>query len=265
MNLTNDSLKNFLTSSSFLGVTRGIVIHTLVYPLEVVKIKQQCALTSEKNYRIASQLFQKEGLQAFYRGLTPQLIRTSIKQTWCWPLMTNMPHQLERYGFNTFYQHALTGLIIATFDAAVTSPLERAKILSIVKTNSSFSLKTFYKEGWHGFTTQWMKLAVSWSVFLVSQKYFREQYREKSDDQKLTFPQLIASGIQTGAVVSLMAAPFDVANTLKQSKNINASSLFSGNIVRNMYRGWPIQILSVVIHNIASIMLLEKLAQLNQK
>ncbi|MBI3236093.1 MAG: hypothetical protein HYZ48_00005, partial [Chlamydiales bacterium] len=81
--------------SSLWGVGRGLCVHTLIYPLEVIKIQQQC--TTQKSTQIVRHLFQAQGVTAFYRGLSSQLIKTSVKQAWCWPLMTTIPPTLERH------------------------------------------------------------------------------------------------------------------------------------------------------------------------
>lgn len=259
MNTVGDSSNGSWQKSSLLGVVRGVTVHSIIFPLEVIKIQQQASLKKEMSYRIAANLLRTEGIGGFYRGIVPQLVKTSLKQAWCWPIITELPKKLERYRVNPYVQQFLTGLSIATIDAAITTPLERLKILTIVNKPRELSFKNIYKEGWYGFRAHWSKLSVSWVLFLLAQKYFRERYREKSGGQPLSLPQLMDIGIRVAFVVSLCTAPFDVANTLKQSRNINPISLFSGNWPGKMYRGWPLNMLALVIHNIASVILINKL------
>ena len=133
-----DFTKENLAWSSLLGVGRGILVHSLIYPLEVVKIRQQCSQDESKSIRIALKILQQEGVGAFYKGLAPQLLKTSIKQVWCWPMMTGMPSVLKRYQLENLGQQAFTGLSIATIDAVISTPLERAKIVSAFKGISKF-------------------------------------------------------------------------------------------------------------------------------
>lgn len=247
----NEAFTSQMVMSSALGIVRGITVHTLIYPLGVIKAHQQTKFNQEKSYQVAKNLLQSEGLNAFYRGLLPQLIKTSQKQLWCWPMITGIPILLEPYGLNPLLVQAMTGVGIATTDAVIGTPFEKAKMGSILK-NRKFVLNSIFKNGWHGFSTYWMKLSVEWSTFLVAQKYFRRRY-----DKKLTLPQLIDVGVRTALVVSVISAPFDRANTIKQSNNLNISHLFSGNFFRNFYRGSPLNALSLVIHNIASVTLID--------
>lgn len=246
---------------SLWGIARGVTVHTLIYPLEVVKIRQQCSQDKSKSFRIALMLLKQEGIGAFYKGLAPQLLKTSTKQIWCWPMIAGMPSILQRYKIENLGQQALTGLSIATIDAAISTPLERAKILSAFKGTSKFCLTSAYKDGWKGFATHWSKLSVNWVAFLTAQKYFRDRSSGLSG-QPLSFPELSKIGVQVALTVSLVSAPFDIANTLKQAQNLTPSHLFSRQGIFKLYRGWPLNALSLVIHNIASVTLIEKLANL---
>jgi hypothetical protein len=253
--------KENLVRSSLWGIVRGVSVHTLIYPLEVIKIRQQCSQGETKSMRIALALFRQEGVGAFYHGLTPQLLKTSIKQVWCWPLMIEMPPVLRRYHIGNLEQQALSGLSIATIDAAISTPLERAKIVSAFKGTSKFSLKKAYKDGWRGFVVHWSKLSVNWVTFLTAQKYLRDQ-SYKLSGHPLSSLQLTKIGVEVALIVSLVSAPLDIANTLKQSQNLNPSHVFNKNSMIKLYRGWPMNALSLVIHNIASVTLIEKLGDL---
>ncbi len=239
-----------IATTSLCGVLRGIFVHTLIQPLDVIKIHQQCQATREKNYQVAYRLFQQEGVGVFYRGLTLQLARTSFKQIWCWPVITKLPAFLEQRGVGAFPQQALTGLATATIDAFVSTPLERAKILSIIAARREFS--------WKGFAAHWAKLSVYWSTFLVAQKYFRGR-AQQGQEQGLSLSQLTSIGVCVAFVVSLAAAPLDIANTLKQSQNVNLKQFLTGSSMSRMYRGWPLSFFALVIHNVASVILIDKL------
>jgi len=256
-----DFTKENLAWSSLWGMGRGIFVHSLIYPLEVVKIRQQCSQSESKSIQIALTLLRQEGIGAFYKGLTPQLLKTSTKQVWCWPMITGMPPILQRYQIEGLSQQAVTGLSIATVDAVISTPLERAKILSAFRGTSKFCFQNAYRDGWRGFATHWSKLSVNWATFLTAQKYLRDQ-SSGSSHQSLSFPQLIKIGVEVAWIVSLVSAPFDLANTLKQAQNLTLSPVFARQGFFKLYRGWPLNALSLVIHNIASVTLIDKLENL---
>lgn len=99
---------------------------------------------------------------------------------------------------------------------------------------------------------------MNWVAFLTAQKYLRDQ-SSRSSKQRLSLPQLIKIGVQVALIVSIVSAPFDIANTLKQAKNLTPYHLFNRHGVFKLYRGWPLNALSLMIHNIASVTLIEKL------
>ncbi len=245
-----------LITSSILGISRGLFVHSLIYPLDVVKIRAQNS--SEKSHKIAAKLFKEEGIRGFYRGLSPQLVKTSIKQAWVWPIITTMPQTLDRYEIGDFQKQAMTGMSIAIIDASVTTPLERAKILSAASSTKKYSVFDMYKEGWRGYSTHLSKLSVNWVVFLTAQKHLRDQQSAQSKE-KLSLPQLAKIGVQVAFIVSLAAAPFDVANTLKQTQNIGLLQLLSQRNFSRFYRGFPLNFLGLTIHNIASIVLIDRI------
>ncbi len=247
-----------LVVSSFLGIARGVFVHSVIYPVEVVKVRYQCSPGDPKISEIALRIFQQEGIGAFYKGLAPQLLKTSFKQVWCWPMITGMPSVFKDNRVGDLGQQALTGLSIATFDAATSIHLDRAKIVSAFTGTSKFCFKNAYKEGWKGFSTHWSKLSVNWVTFLTAQKYLRDQ---SSSTRPLPLLEVTKIGIQVALIVSLASAPFDLVNTLKQAQNTPFSQVLRRYGFFKLYRGWPLSALSLVIHNIASIFLIEKLTK----
>lgn len=258
MNNTVDSTSSNLMQSSLWGTIRGLYVETLLYPLEAVKIRQQCSHTSEKSIYIARRIFQQEGVSAFYKGLSPQLVKTGIKQIWCWPMIMGIPNFLKKYGIGTIHQQILTGFSIATVDALITTPLERAKVLSALSRKRSLSLASIYKDGWRGFTTYWAKRSINWCTFLTAQKYLRDC--DHIESERRSFSALAKIGIQVALIVSIVSAPFDIANTLKQADNQALFSRLSRQGVWKLYRGWPLNALSLIVHNVASIIVIEKLS-----
>jgi hypothetical protein len=63
---------NDAAKSSLSGVLRGLCVHTVTYPFDVIKIHQQSLPYSTKSFRIASDLFAQGGVGAFYRGIPNQ-------------------------------------------------------------------------------------------------------------------------------------------------------------------------------------------------
>jgi hypothetical protein len=222
-----------LVQSSLWGLARGAFVHSIVFPLDVVKVRYQTEV-----------LPSVPKITELYRGYLVQLIKISVKQAWSWPMITQMPNYLKKQGLPVYTRELVTGLSIASLDALFTTPLEKLKVQQITAQTTSY----FFKEGWKGCFYHWKKLSVGWPTFLISQKYFRE----KSETKSMSSMALI--GAKVALVVSLMQAPFD----LQSSRALLGKEVaFCGWI--SSFRGWPFSALSLMIHNIFSVMLIETL------
>lgn len=248
-----------LFTSSVLGTLRGLTVQAVIYPLEVIKIRQQCLRESELSFRVAYKIFKEEGYKSFYQGVTRQLVRTSLKQVWTWPMITGVPVYLKPYNIGEKNELVLTGLSIATVDAFLTTPLERNRIRAASSLKIKESIFQSYRQGWHGVSYQWVKLSVGWSTFLVTQKHFRDMYRDEKESS-LSLSQMAKVGVKAALLTTFVTAPFDVVNTRILSNNSKTPFTFSVKGVVRMFRGWPIQALAQIINSIASVTLIEKIS-----
>ena len=237
--------------SSGYGVLRGVGVHTLIYPLEVLKVRHQCS--EKKLHETAVKVISEEGIGAFYKGLSSQLMKTCLKQVWAWPVITEVPKFFDRQGVGKNEQQALTGISIAAFDTLVSTPLEKAKIRSASSGKSVTFFKALQERGWQGGGTLFSKLSVQWVTFLTAQRILREKFRE--GEKPLNTSQQMLVGTILAIIGSIAAAPFDMANTQKLA---NGKSFFKI-APSKMFRGSGIQTTSLLIHNIASVAVIEKL------
>lgn len=223
------------------GALRGACVHSLIYPLDVIKTNLQIR-PGATTYTTALELLRNQRL---YSGFSSQILQTTLKQTWCWPIICFLPAYFKEQSFHLVSQNILTGLVIASLDAAILTPLEKRKIASMTKTTLHQN-KTM--------AAHFAKLSVSWCTFLTVQALFRSQY-----DRKPTPLELAVIGVKTAFIVSAAAAPFDVLNTYKQS----GIDFYSGNKARSLFRGWHLRALSLTIHSVASVFVMEKLKKLS--
>lgn len=239
------------------GAIRGVTLEMLLFPLMVTKIRQQCSASRENSFQIAKRLFQEEGWKAFYQGLAPQLLKTTLKHAWIWPMVTHMPGFFGAYGFEKMQREVLTGLLIATAESMMV-PLERMKIVAAFTGKSVFSTDCLIKRGWQGFGIYWAKHSVSMVTFLTAQEHLRSRWRKA--DARLSLHELIAIGAQVACIVSFVSAPFDVVNTLKQTQQLpTLGCLFSRQQMRRLYRGFPLNTALLTAHSIASVVLIESI------
>ena len=252
----NELSKETLLQSSLWGVARGWAVSGIIYPFEVIKIRQQCAETSA---RIAWTILRQEGPLAFYAGFSSELGKTASK-FWCWPMITGVPALLKPYQLGDLTEQSLTGASIATLNAAVFTPIERRKVQAAATGKSVYSLKNAYKDGWRGGFTHWSKLSINWVTFLVAQKELRNRAYAREQRPPTLF-ELAKMGTQVALIVSIVSAPFDMANTLNLAQGISPSQLFARARIRTLFRGLPLSLFSRVVQNIASIITINQLAK----
>ena len=255
----SDASISTLTLSGLSGIMRNFLVRAVIFPLETIKTHQQDAPISTKSYEVALKLFKEGGCPGFYKGFSMVILKTSVQQGLVWPVIACGPSILDRYRIHPLAQQAVIGISIASLSALITNPMEKIKVLSILQKKNKLSLFRLYqnKEGWNGFGSHFGKLATNWTTFLVTQKYLRE--RAKKKNKTLTPAQLALISAQVAFTVSVVSSPIDVANTLKMSRNVKLSEIFSRYNFRKMYRGWPLSMTSLLIQNMASVFLIDRL------
>ncbi len=242
-----NSLSDLLESSLW-GIARGYAVQPFTFPLEAIKANQQLSSPPQNALTITKQLYHEGGIPRFYRGLSSELTKISIKQFWCWPMITGLPRFLAPYRLNDLTIQLITGLSISTTHAIIATPLETRKITSISTGKTTTPFYKIDKEGWKGFSVYWSKISVSWVSFLTAQQYLRSRAK-RSTEAPLNMTQLMVIGTQTAAFVSIISAPFDLATTLRLAKKQP--------LLTHPFRGLPLNALSLVIQNIASIALID--------
>lgn len=225
------------------GFLYGLAIQTLLYPIEVVKLRQQDPFCNKRCDQVAQEIFREGRLKGFYSGLSSKLVETGHKHFWRWPLIMQLPPLLEGYAYNENQQQALTGLTIGMIDAFFSTPWDTLKLAAIYKLQKKIS--------WHGFPTFLAKRIVEWTSFLVAQNHFsKRQQREK---KTLNLTQSFILALQTTACVSFAKAPFDVANTLRKTgKSLPLKNISPWELLRRMYRGTPLSFSALLIYNFST-------------
>ena len=241
---------NRMIESSVLGAMRGVLVHTMIHPLEVIRFRYQCSLSREKYGEVIRSLWSQGGITGFYRGLSSQYMKITLKQIWCWPMITGVPQILPAWVKGDLLRQGITGVAIATMDAVVTNPLEKRKIHAAVKGNTPLSWRELYVNGWKGVGAHFAKSSTAWVTFLVAQKVFQNR-ESRGSSSPLSVGQLCKVGAEAGLVVSVICTPFDWANTLKQLQGSQVSYSWL-----RLCQGWPLYATSLIIQNIASAALL---------
>lgn len=236
--------------SSLYGLCRSMLVQGVIAPIDTMKVRIRAYPDDIKIHHLAKEIIQNEGAFAFYRGLVPEFWKIVTKSLWSWPMMTKFPSYLHRQGCEELKAEAITGLAIAKVDALSNLWLDKRKQMLLLSSRNSYSMEHAINDGMRGFGALWLKLSVSWSTFLVAQKYFRRS------DRPLTSLDLFWIGMKVTIIVGTVTAPFDFYTSMKFAQNVSLSDFL---LKGRYYRGFSLYITSLSVHNIASIILLDKL------
>jgi len=263
--MTINSDNRVSTGSSFLnilgmGAVRSAAVNTLTYPIEVVKTNQQVNF-SLKSYEAALRLFKSDGFKAFFRGFPAHFSKGMIRQTVWWPAIAYIPPKLSKYDLSSTEQSVILGTSVATADAVINSPLEKWRVLASVGKGSSINTRSIIKEGWSGFFPYWRRQSVTWSLFFIGQHHFNKPYKNGNENKRLTTFQVLSTSVKLSVIANLIINPFDTLNTIKQSGSGNnyqkSNFKLSFKNVRVLYRGLPLNFLSMMIQTSATVFLID--------
>jgi hypothetical protein len=243
---------------SGISTVRSVLISTMTHPLDVIKTHQQDSPHPRKITEICRTIFKEKGPKGYYSGLTPKLTMLLMKDWWRWPTMIRLPGFLEKnYSLSPMQSQMLTGFFISTLDTATTAPFERLRVRSITGTHKG----KIFSDGWKGFFPYWCRATVGWMTFSASQRFLRDKYKQITDKTELTTADLIPIGIGVGFITSFGLAPFDLANTLGQSRDVTIKELWTkSKKIGRLWRGAPLQAVISSIHHITSVILIDKLS-----
>ena len=242
---------NETITTSFLGILRGSAVIACTNPLDVIKTCQQDSSSKRSAYQVARSLFKEDGIKSYYRGIKPKWISYSIKQIWCWPAITTLPSLIDQ---GPFLSLLFTVTLIGTVDSATTTPLNKLMVKQMTK--HEVSKYESLTKGWSGFQTNWVKATFGWNWFLITQHYYRKQYKTFFKKETLNHKDLTLIGTAIGVTGNLVGAPIDLANTICQSKETKITTFIKKTGYLSLWRGCPLSITSAVINNIISLYLI---------
>ena len=239
------------------GMARGYIVHGFTFPLVVMRTVQQDSPTSLTVFQVAKKLFQEGRTKRFYQGFSNQLIEKTITQPITWIGLVNGPSLLGSYIQSPLVQQGIVGLGIAAVNTAITNPIERKKILTVLD-KGNVSLLKFYvkKEGWVGLSSNFANSAIRWVTFCVAQHKFTDT--EKATIQKpLTASSYVKIALQVSLAVSALGAVTEAANVRRMGRGQTLRELLAKRQFRPLFRGMPLSWLNMFIHNLSSVVLID--------
>lgn len=251
------------------GAARSLAVNVMNYPIETVKTNQQVQKAPTNAYSMAMKMFRSDGWHSFYQGFGPHLAKGVVKQTVWWPVITYMPPVLKKYQLSSFQESVATGCSVAALDALVNSPLEKWRVLASTGQSNSLSVRSIMFEGWSGFFPYFRRQSITWSLFFIGHHHFKKEYTGKDETGIVLTPlQTLNISFKISLIGSLIFSPFDMKNTIGQINKkgaFNNIRTLSTQNLRLLYRGFPLNFLSMLTQTTATIYLMNYIESKRKK
>jgi len=269
-----------------LGVTNSNLALLFEHPIETIKTQWQRKNQLKKFTDVGKFIYSESGLKGFYKGLTPNLLYRSIRNSFRWPTMIFLPNKFKSLTEELpFYIDSLpkilTAMTIAFSEVYILTPLERVKIFLMTETSNIFNFYALHKnslkkELFRGIGPSLWKVNVAWFSFIISDHYLKLLWKDTFNRKVLSMYDLLIISFGVGLSCTIACMPFDFVKTQAQMEKKNKSIELKGTLrplyhyisnrqVGILYTGWKLRLSQFVINSIVSVSLLEKLENDYQK
>ncbi|MCB1213200.1 MAG: hypothetical protein KDK40_02775 [Chlamydiia bacterium] len=242
---------NYLSAAGQ-GLGRTFCLMPFIHPLDSIKYQIQCSEGDPKIVRFVRELMLREGLPGLYEGYWSNLKRSCTKQLWKWPIFVCVPEYLEKRGWDGYSSRVFAGVFSGTVDALFTTGLTRDAIQEMTRRSTDLNRdailemtrrNTERNELLKGVYLNWKLHTVGATVFLTSQKAFKEGYLSYTEKRELGSRDYFCIGLLSAGVVSVSRIFLDVKNTLFFTAGPSMHS-----------RGWRCYVATAGIHYVISVL-----------
>ncbi|KAG7661974.1 YMC1 [[Candida] subhashii] len=231
-------------AAGFIGGATQVLIGQ---PADLVKIRLQTT-SGTSSLSIIKSVIKNEGIFAFYKGTLPPLFGVGV----CVSLQFYGFHETKRQilqytgqpSMNLWPQTYIAGAMAGIVNSPVTSPIEQLRILSQAsekKLSLTETVKKMYSEHgvskglYRGFGITLIREIQAYGVWFATYEFLIQQIIDlqhyKSRD-KVSTPELLASGAIAGNALWLASYPLDVIKSNVQSDGFGKESKFNGSAFR---------------------------------
>lgn len=228
-------------AAGFIGGATQVLIGQ---PADLVKVRLQTS-NETSSLKIIKQVFNNEGLLAFYKGTLPPLFGVGV----CVSLQFYGFHETKRQILKKYNQQELNlwpqtyicGAMAGIVNSPVSSPVEQLRILSQSNKSATLSLsdtvKQIYRTAgiksgvFRGFDITLLREIQAYGVWFLSYECMirkiidLQNYKSRND---ISTPELLAAGAAAGNFLWLSSYPLDVIKSNVQSDKFGKESKFNG-------------------------------------
>jgi len=268
----------FFMKSMMFGLYFNISV-VLEHPFETLKTQWQKRYTLANITTTSTQIYKESGINGFYKGLVPNLIKSSIKNIFRLPAMIYLPGIFKKYLAKTgFYFDSLpkilAGISFSNFEVFLLTPLERLKVFLMTE---SVGMTGFYKKHkgniirqlYKGLGPTYWKTNTGILTFIISNHYIKRFWKEHLGRERLSSYDYLTIATIVGSLGAFTTMPFDFLKTQAQLERKDGNTKqestlkqllrhFRQNNVKVLYTGWHLRFSHTIIGSLVGVILLEK-------
>mmetsp|Transcript_20739 Transcript_20739/g.38589 ORF Transcript_20739/g.38589 Transcript_20739/m.38589 type:complete len:273 (+) Transcript_20739:437-1255(+) len=254
--------------ASYLGILRALGGLPLEHPFDYIKTQQQ--ITNASAREVIRTTWVNHGMQKFYSGFTPSILRTCFKQAYRFPMMVSVPRMYRPFAKENAAQ-ALAGLSIAIFESFIICPFERLKVWLMSRPKGEPISSKLLWSLLRGLQPVMLKQTVSWSTFMVSNSYFRRQFKKHRQEQDLSYSSIAGISVLVGITNTAATMPLDCVKSRIQSygdTHVSIRAILQEMLsdkqgwkskMKVLYLGWPARMCQFLVHAGMTVSVLETL------
>jgi solute carrier family 25 aspartate/glutamate transporter 12/13 len=242
-------ISDILSNAGMIYFSSGVGA-AAVFPLDTIRVRLQSqqASTRYSAFQEIKRLVNKEGLFAFYKGITPKIITTGLEKT---VKITTFNHttsyMVHNYGYKETSADIVAGIVAGGVQSLVISPSENLSTkMQINRTTRYISIGEAYRQiGIRGLYNGWLfcflRDAPFSAIYFPTMNYILRYLANTYPDMSASTQSLIAGSV--AAVPSaFLVTPFDVIKTrIQASGNTNyikhIKSIYTQSNIRGFYKG----------------------------
>ncbi len=280
----SDSTSTSRAASGWLAVcgfslSKSALTTLLEFPAENLSVRMQ-GRNQTDFFKTCKAVWKQEGVSGFYRGWLPGYLRTLAKAGYQWSWISTLQNSLVAHSLDEIdprknLKNGVIGLAVACMDTALLTPLEKAKIETILdsripperprlpdliegETPQKLVKKWLQRiQPYRGATPFFMEQWLGWTLFLVGQNEGQSQAKETFGEENAAFYKP-ALGVILGGLDTAFSLPF--AN-IRTRMIMNHTSWTARQILGSvqemgtpgLYYGWKPALLKATIAGVCDI------------
>jgi len=269
----------FFMKTMFLGLSFNFGLF-IEHPFDTIKTQWQKKFNFQKATEVSSHIYKETGIAGFYRGLTPNLLKSSCKNLFRLPAMIYLPDIYKKSVKDVpFYFDSLpkimAGISFVNFEVYVLTPLERLKVFLMTENSSISGFFKKYKgdirhQLFKGLGPTYWKSNVGLLTFILSNHYLKRFWKECLGRKGFSPADYLGISSLVGLTCTFTTMPFDFLKTQAQIETQDKNEKPKGTIksllehyqksqLKMLYTGWNLRFSQTLINSTIGVILLETL------